>query len=232
MPFRMAVTMRVVQAQGYDEPRDAISHDWITWFNANGIEPILIPNGLSDVTRFVERNEMAALLMTNGEDVHPGVYGEDGEPGGYYSPIRDEAEMTLFGWALERGMPVLSVCRGFQLVNVLRGGRLVRDIPRDVPSAVEHVASTHKVRVVDEATRALACNDVSEVNSYHAQGVVSAGLGEGLLPLIEAEDGVIESFGMKNHDVLGIQWHPERPGPDTFCQQKLPLHFLMNGRWW
>ena len=224
--------MRVVQAQGYSEPRDAISHDWIAWFQQHDLEPVLIPNALKQPAERLAREAVSALLLTNGEDVHPGLYNEPKVAGVYYSPVRDDTETLLFEWALDCGLPVLAVCRGFQLVNVLCGGRLLRDITRGGSAQVGHVAAEHKVRAVHEGTRALAGGADNSVNSYHRQGVVRSDLGHGLVPLLEAEDGIVEAFGLAGKRVLGIQWHPERPGPDSFCQKELPIHFLREGRWW
>ena len=232
MSFKIAISMRVVQAQGYDEPRDAISHDWLLWCQKNNFNPVLIPNVLTNPVAFLEKENVNALLLSNGEDIHPGAYDGEVEADKRYSQERDRVEEDLFRWCVKSSLPVLGVCRGFQLVNVIQGGRLVQDIVRDIEGGKNHVAKTHRLKSLDDATSELIGNKEMSVNSFHRQGVTLGTLGEGLLPLLESEDGVLEAYGMKGGKMLGIQWHPERPGPETFCQEQLALTFLNEGSWW
>lgn len=223
--------MRIVNAQGYDEPRDAISHDWINFLQAEGFTPLLVPNRLADPVGFVQRAGISALILSNGENVHPSRYNGSSSSRGC-SPERDETEAQLLEWALATEQHVLAVCRGFQFVNVMQGGRLIDDIGKEVAGAVNHVATDHAVEITDPAVCERTGGNVGCVNSFHCQGVTDQTLGARLTTFARAGDGVIEGFYMQDHPVLGIEWHPERPGPDSYCQRKLAVQFLNEGAWW
>jgi gamma-glutamyl-gamma-aminobutyrate hydrolase PuuD len=78
----------------------------------------------------------------------------------------------------------------------------------------------------------LALQSREQVNSYHNQGVTMKTLADSLHAFAVSGDGVVEGFYMEQKPLLGIQWHPERVGPDSFCQRELPVRFLHEGAWW
>lgn len=232
MPSRIiAITMRVVNAQGYNEPRDAISHDWINLLQSEEFTPLLVPNCLNDPVGFVEQAGITALLLSNGENVHPARYHVMGDTKGC-SPERDETEARLYRWALASGVRVLAVCRGFQFVNVMQRGRLVDDIQKDVAGGMNHVATDHEILISDSIIAGRVGGTTCSVNSYHRQGVTDETLGADLIPFARTAGGIIEAFRMKSHPMLGIQWHPERSGPDSYCHRELAMQFLNEGAWW
>ncbi|MBI4317876.1 MAG: gamma-glutamyl-gamma-aminobutyrate hydrolase family protein [Chloroflexi bacterium] len=234
-PSRIAVTMRVVDAEGYHEPRDAISHDWILFLRDLGCEPVLVPNLLANPVSFVERAGVHAMLLTNGEDVRRSRTGNDASVGsvGSVGPSnRDDTEFALLDWALGRNLPVLAVCRGLHLVNVYFGGSVVREIEQTVNGALNHVATLHNIQIIDATTRNSLKTEGGQVNSFHRHGISDSTLGDRLVPFAKASDEIIEAFYVADKPVLAIQWHPERPGPRDFCQRNLAVSFLMQGAWW
>lgn len=231
MSSRIAITMRVVDAASYSDPRDAISQDWINLLQDEGLDPVLIPNVLLDPVAFLRNANVKALILSNGEDIHPVTRGVEGK-GVDGDLARDKTESTLFSWCLENDLPVLAGCRGFQLVNVLQGGDLVDDINQKIPENVGHVATVHDVNIVAPIAPGLASASREQVNSYHNQGVTMETLADSLHAFALSEDGVVEGFYMEEKPLLGIQWHPEREGPDTFLQRELPVRFLHEGAWW
>lgn len=161
-----------------------------------------------------------ALVLTGGGDVDPGHYGED--PHHTHSPAepgRDRFEIALARVALERGLPLLAICRGVQVLNVAAGGSLVQDIASEVPGAVDHdVATTpsaiaHEVWVSAGSTLASLMADRLEgdallVNSRHHQAVKA--LAPGFVATATAPDGVVEAIEHPGLPFcLGVQWHPE-----------------------
>lgn len=143
------------------------------------------------------------LVLTGGSDVDPARYGRapvvDGDPP---DPERDEAELALLAAALERGLPVLAICRGLQLVNVARGGTLH-------PHLDDHaVGVRHEVLVEPGSTLGRLYGPSTTVNSVHHQGV--AGIGRDLVVTARAVDGVVEGIELPGADLLGVQWHPEQ----------------------
>jgi putative glutamine amidotransferase len=171
--------------------------------------PTLDPSDAIDVLGAVD-----ALILAGGGDVDPLLYGAtaheevDGVDVG-----RDCYEIALVGEATRRGLPVLGICRGLQVINVARGGTLVQHVPavtgedhRVTDRAKEPV---HPVSVVTGTLleRILGADTV-EVNSLHHQAVEV--LGDGLAVAARAHDLTIEAVVAVDGDrVVGVQWHPE-----------------------
>jgi putative glutamine amidotransferase len=165
-----------------------------------------------------------ALLLTGGGDVAPEKYGEAPHPTVEAAePGRDDFELALVSLARQRGLPILAICRGVQVLNVAYGGTLVQDIPSQVPGAL-----THKLEVpphqafelaheiwIDKDTmlsklmrERLSDADSCDVNSRHHQAVRQ--LAPGLIVSATAPDGVIEAIeDPRAAFCLGVQWHPE-----------------------
>lgn len=187
--MRIALSMRVVEAAGYHEPRDAIAQDWIDYLHGHAMLALPLPNLESAAGAYLDALHPDLLVLTGGDDL--GCY-----------PRRDAAERALLERALERDLPVLGVCRGLQLINHWCGG---------AQRAVEgHVATTHPVSVASE-WRGVYGERV-EVNSFHAIGVAEQDLGAGLRAMAWDEQGMVEALVHREHAVAAVMWHPERPG--------------------
>ncbi|GAB6057113.1 gamma-glutamyl-gamma-aminobutyrate hydrolase family protein [Desulfonatronum parangueonense] len=185
---RIAVTMRVVQAKGYSERRDALAQDWGK-FLAKALPDaawLPVPNIGRAALDMVRDFGLDGLILTGGEE--HGV-----------SPERDATEAALLDWALEASLPVLGVCRGAQIINLHLGGGVSE--AQDSAHAAAHVAVRHDV--------VLAGSRI-QVNSYHRRVIAAADLAPGLAVLARAEDQTIEAFHMPDKPVLGLLWHPER----------------------
>lgn len=161
------------------------------------------------------------LVLTGGEDVHPDFYREaPSEQLGRTDRERDLFEIALLADARARGMPVLGICRGIQLVNVALGGTLWQDLPSQRPGTVAHAAGgrntrSHAVRMQDGSGVADALGvDVLRVNSVHHQGVKD--LAPGLKPSAWAEDGLVEAVEDTGDQwLMAVQWHPEEMHADA-----------------
>jgi putative glutamine amidotransferase len=160
-----------------------------------------------------------AVVLSGGVDIAPEFY--EGTIGYAHAPIggwqreRDLYEMAVVGNALERGLPVLGVCRGLQLINVVLGGGLVQDlgVGDAVHEASAGVDKLHGVSVESGTLlREVAGMDGGLVNSAHHQAV--GRLGKGLRVSCRAEDGTIEGIEWLEPAgkafLLAVQWHPER----------------------
>jgi putative glutamine amidotransferase len=198
----VAVTMRSAPADSYVEERDALSHDMSRLLFVRGLVPILVPNTTPDPVAFLAASGARALMLTGGDDLGP-LGGTEGPA----SPsLRDTMEHRLLMGALERGLPVLGICRGLQLVNVAFGGGLTRRLDDVVPQE-RHVGGTHAVTLVDGGQ--------ADVNSFHASGVVGGQLAAGLRATAVTAGGVVEALEHPTLPVAAVQWHPERPGPSA-----------------
>ena len=164
------------------------------------------------------------LLLTGGDDVAPARYGEPADSTvARVDPERDEFEIGLVVEARRRGLPILGICRGVQVLNVACGGSLVQDIPSQVPGALEHRFTVpehesfflahelwlEKDTLLDRLMRErLSDADACEVNSRHHQAVKR--VAAGFLVSATAPDGVVEAIEDPSaRFCLGVQWHPE-----------------------
>jgi putative glutamine amidotransferase len=136
-------------------------------------------------------------------------------------------DRTLLAAALERGLPILGICYGAQLMALQRGGRLQHDIPHDVPGALDHQLpereGRHEIRIEPGSRLAgILGAETASVNSLHHQAIEDPGAG--LRVSATASDGVIEAIESVDSNVgtpaeggpasrglfLGVQWHPEK----------------------
>lgn len=186
---------------------------------AGGI-PVLIPITTDVDTLEQIYNKLDGILFAGGNDISPGLYGE--QPSEYtidFSEKRDTVEIELLKWTLRDKKPMLGICRGAQLWNVIEGGSLYQHIPTDIPSASDHDLSTkledlaHLAHVlkVDENSRFAVIIDSTAIyaNTHHHQAIKE--LGKGISASAWSEDGIIEAIESDDEDfyAIGVQCHPE-----------------------
>lgn len=154
-----------------------------------------------------------ALLLSGGADVDPRHYRTTPRPElGAVEPDRDTFELALIAEARDRGLPVLAICRGLQIVNVALGGTLWQDLPSERgahPQSGGRTDRVHPVNVVPSSRLAEALGTARhQVNSFHHQAIRD--LAPGLAATAHAEDGVVEGIeSTTGWWLLGTQWHPE-----------------------
>jgi len=161
-----------------------------------GIESVAFCPGSSE-----SLGSVGGILLTGGTDVDPALYGEPRHPATEESDReRDDYESAILLDALDRNLPVLAICRGMQLMNVVRRGTLIQDIPK------HRVA--HEV-VLKQPFTDMFGSDRIQVNSRHHQAVGT--LGQGLIvTAIDPADGTVEGLSLPGHKfVTAVQWHPE-----------------------
>lgn len=153
------------------------------------------------------------VIFSGGADVDPTRYGAEPHPETDTPQARrDAGEMALLQAALERDMPVLAICRGFQLLNVARGGDLIQHLPdevgHDVHKQVPGEFAVHPVEVKDGSRLASIVGASSDVTSHHHQGL--GRVGDGLVETAWAADGTLEAVEDPSlRFAVGVQWHPE-----------------------
>ncbi len=185
----------------------------------SGGAPCLIPiTSNTDSLRSIYEN-LKGIVFSGGNDINPALYGETaGSHIKHISLNRDKTEKQLMEWALEDGKPILAICRGMQLLNVVCGGTLHQDIPTELSNTADHTASTrhknteyivHNLKLEpDSRLSQLLGASVIAANSNHHQGVKN--LAPNLRAVAWAEDGVVEAIEADGDNyVIGIQCHPE-----------------------
>lgn len=203
---------------------------------AGGI-PLVIPmtSDPSEIAKILETVD--ALVMTGGEDIVPARYGERSLPElQEVFPERDDFDIKLIRIAVQKGLPVLGICRGAQVMNVAFGGTLYQDIPSQLPDTfVKHQIGArnevmHKIAIAEGTILHGILGDEAGVNTSHHQAVKD--VAPGFTVSAVSEDGVVEAIEKTgSRCVIGVQFHPEgfvANGNDSF----LPLfdYFIRSAR--
>jgi putative glutamine amidotransferase len=161
--------------------------------------------------------DVDGLCLAGGADIAPARYRESDPTHLAQEPDleRDELEFEAIDAALRRDIPVLGICRGFQLINVALGGTLLLHVDDHEPETPDSVRLHHDV-VIDQRSRLAAASGSAPlaVNSRHHQAVTAKELAPSLRATASVGD-LIEAFESDEHRwVVGVQWHPERIGKD------------------
>ncbi|MFJ8657538.1 gamma-glutamyl-gamma-aminobutyrate hydrolase family protein [Streptomyces rochei] len=176
-----------------------------------GGSPLLLPPLPDSAADVMERVD--ALLMSGGQDIEPARYGA--EPGPHAlppDPVRDEAELRALEVAERRGIPVLAVCRGLQLISISRGGTLHEHLPEHSPK-VPGQYDARRIRIEPGSLTGSTMGTSATVHCHHHQGIDK--LGAGLVATAWSEDGVLEAAEDPSARFLvGLQAHAEL-GEDT-----------------
>lgn len=193
--------------------------DYLESIRRAGGEPIEVVVGGEAPEQIVARVD--GVMLTGGGDVDPTLYGE--APHATFEAAesgRDAFEIALAKAAVARGLPLLAICRGMQVLNVAMGGTLIQDIPSQVPGALHHsvpqprAGSAHEVWIAKGSKLQAMLKDHTEdgetchVNSRHHQSVKQ--VANGFEVTATSPDGVIEA--MEKPDAafcVAVQWHPE-----------------------
>ena len=203
---------------------------WVNWISevhaslimGEELLPVVVPIPEEAQRHLADYAEgMAGLLMVEGGDIHPRYYQDQSfvTELDELDELKDNYEFWFCREALERGVPILGICRGMQLLNVIHGGTLHANVMQEKNSTLKHVdlenydGHRHAVRVLEKTPlHEWYGLDELEVNSYHHQGVKK--LAEPLRPMAHSPDGLVEAFYTPSHPFqVGLQFHPERMLP-------------------
>ena len=183
---------------------------------AGGIA-VLLPPQATGAGEVLDRVD--GLVLTGGADVDPLRYGEaPGERTSAPRVLRDEWETALARGALDRGLPLLAICRGLQIINVALGGSLHQHLP-DLIGDERHqpgpgVFGEVNVHTEPGTRTAELLGPRTRVWCHHHQAL--ARLASGLVVTGRADDGTVEAVEVPGQAfALGVQWHPEENGEDT-----------------
>lgn len=177
---------------------------------AAGGEPLAVhPAGGADVDDQVAQRLVFAdgIVLPGGGDLDARWSGQDTHPTLYDVDVeQDEFDLAVARFALGRGIPLLAICRGLQVVNVARGGDLVQDMSE---STGHHRDLTHTVETDPGSLLHATVGAHVEVSCFHHQSL--GRLGERLAPVARAADGTTEAVELLGSPgwFLGLQWHPE-----------------------
>jgi len=212
----VGITLDSEPAGGWSKyPWYAVRENYCAAVAEAGGLPILLPHEPDKAEAYLERID--ALLITGGAfDLDPALFGANTR----HETVRTKDRRTTFEvavtrGALERDLPLLGICGGQQLLNVVLGGTLIQHIPDEVENALAHEQPNprheagHPVAITAPGLLKSICRaDELPVNSAHHQAV--KGVGPGVVVNAVAPDGVIEGIEAPGYRFcLGVQWHPE-----------------------
>ena len=193
--------------------------------------PLLLPT-LEDTEGLERLLDLAdGLLVTGGSDVDPASYGEvDSGLCGPVSPVQDRSDMFIIRHFVERGRPVLAICRGMQVMDVAFGGTLYQDVVSACGVAdhsgkgMDASGVNHDVVLEEGSLLASVFGSSSlAVKSFQLQAVKTTGAGFSITA--RSADGLVEAIEGPGQFTLGVQWHPEKMHPNP-VQDKLFAAFV------
>ena len=188
---KIAVSLRIVEASNYKEKRDALSHDWVEFFEKIGVFPLFVPNNIRDVEGFLTEMKVDGIILSGGDNV-----GDDLD--------RDRTERELIQFSINSKTPLFGVCRGMQAINKFFNGEVIVSKDRN------HVSKTHSVKINNMNSKIMNNSNLS-VNSFHNNLIFKEGIGKGLTTFaISKDDETVEGFFHKEYPISGVMWHPER----------------------
>jgi len=213
------------------------SSNYIKWLRrTNPTADYLVMSGLSADSVDMVFKHCSGLLLTGGEDVYPGRYGQESDTArcGLFNLRRDTLEFGLIEKAIKRKIPILGVCRGHQIINVALGGTLYVDIPTDIKTDLLHQCNDylkcfHHVKVLpDNILSRLSGSESGPVTTNHHQAVNK--VADDLKVMAVSDDGLIEALGWKNPEgkpfLITVQWHPERMDSTSTLSTPIAKAFL------
>ena len=191
---------------------------------AGGV-PLIFPTVADEAAARELVARVDGIVLTGGPDFDPALYGEEIlNETVEIDAVRDRSDLLLARAALDSGKPVLAICRGGQLMNIVLGGTLYQDIPSQVTDPGTHGdGAVHAIGLEPGSTlHRLFGVDSLQVNSFHHQAVKDPA--PGIRITARAADGLVEAY--ETDQVLAVQFHPEKMAQTDTAWLRVFRHFL------
>ena len=231
--------MPVIGISGFcQDGKSVVGNTYVNAVIKAGGAPVVIPQNGNEAQIEAIVASLDGLIMTGGPDFDPAIYyGEAPIPElGTVDAPRDDFDVKLVRAAVRKGIPVLGICRGHQLIGIAFGGSLWQDIPSQIPESVichrqtpiPGSEGTHSIKILEDSFLGRIMDDEIEVvNSFHHQAIKR--MPAGFKVVATAADGVIEAIErispLEGYEdggsmIIGVQFHPELlvTGPDKSCE--------------
>ena len=187
---KIGISLRVGMIGKHNEKRDQINQEWITFLQELEYIPILIPNNLNNLQKYIQDLHLDGIILSGGDNI-----------GDF--PDRDETERTILKTSIDSSIPILGICRGMQMINNYFGGNV------EEKQGKKHVNNDHRISLTNDFL--FSEEKTIIVNSFHNNVIKTELLGKNLVPFAEYEDdNTIEGFTHSIYPIKGVMWHPER----------------------
>ena len=205
---------------------DALETSYISFFKKECIFSkdtvfLPVPNNVENAADLIRISTPNLIILTGGNNINPGFFGSDVILDDL-SHNRDITEQFLFYYAASNAIPILGICRGFHFINVILKGSLTLNI-NNHPPAVQHSCIFDNKKFI--------------INSFHNHAIFPENIANNLTPVVVDEiTGMIEGYAGKIigeagiSNILGVQWHPERPNTDRSLFKELIERHIFHGR--
>jgi len=190
--LRIGISTRIIPSENYVDDRDGLSHDWPSFLEKINITPILIPNSLDEIEKYLDDMNLNGIILSGGDSI--------GE-----FPLRDKTENKILEYAINKKIPIFGVCRGMQIINEFFGGNIIKTKDK------KHVGKSHKIIINTEEIFSFLTKKEITVNSFHNNIIIEKNIGKNLKPIAKnKQDKSIEAFIHSDYKIIGTMWHPER----------------------
>jgi N5-(cytidine 5'-diphosphoramidyl)-L-glutamine hydrolase len=191
--IKIAITQRIDFIESYNEYRNSLDIKLIDMLSYINFMSFIIPNGLNlkDLIIWLNQVKPDGILLSGGNNI------------GEFA-IRDNVEIGVYQWAVEKGKPIFGICRGMQFINYINGGKLKQ--------VENHVSIKHDIYTLPESS-------IIKRHSFHQLALCKCP--KDFIVTHLSPDDIIEGIEHKEHKIKGIMWHPERE--HTFEEYDLKL---------
>lgn len=205
-------------------PAYLLSTAYVRQLSQVGASPVFLPDGGDDAQAALVMSRLDGLILPGGADIDPALYQAEPHPlAGPFDRSRDAWECALARQAMALDIPILGICRGMHLLNVILGGTLVQHLPdrtgNDIHNPTRGRFGVHRVSLAPGSRIATALGPTAEISTYHHQAVDV--VSPRLTPVAWADDGTVEALEDTAGRILAVQWHPEAAESPTLFR-----HFI------
>ena len=212
--------------------RAYVNKDYVDAVIRAGGVPLIIPFSTDKEVIISQAQLIDGLILSGGHDISPYNYGQEpSQKIGETFPERDTYEIILLEESKKRNIPILGICRGFQLINVAAGGTLYQDLSLIPGNILKHnqvsnpTLKTHKVEIKENSFISSIFGKETMVNSFHHQVINK--VANDFIVVAKASDGVVEAIEHKTYKFLvAVQWHPEMLAVECEKARELFVRFI------